>query len=179
MAAIRGLDVKIAFIFPPQVNHNELQAFFTRPGVSNLKIVEGSLVRGKFVPLVRQQSTTLRRSSRIAALPQQEARHNWIVAATIHYPRPLVDIQIEIEKVFGKHTVKTKNFTDYEAIMPNIAAIQVDAPPVAAMNEDDEMAGLADLFGRGGIGGARRRRRTTRKRRVSRKTRKSKRRSTH
>lgn len=175
MAAQRGLDLNMIFIFPPEVNPQQLQAFFTRPGVIIKNIVEGSFVRGKVVPITRGPNVTqLRRSSRIAALPQQNPRANWIVAATVHYPMPLIDIRKDIEKSFGRDTVKMKNFTDYEAIMPNVGDIQVGAPPVAVINNDDEMAALADLFGARGIGG---KRRTTRKKRSSRKTRKSKRRS--
>jgi hypothetical protein len=175
MAAQRGLDLNIIFIFPSEVNPQQLQAFFTRPGVIIRNIVEGSFVRGKVVPLTRGPNVSqLRRSSRIAALPQQAPRANWIVAVTVHYPMPLIDIRKDIEKSFGRDTVKMKNFTDYEAIMPNVRDIQVGEVPVAAMMNDDEMAGLAGLFGARGVGG--RGRRITRKNRASRKTRKNKRR---
>jgi len=188
----RGLDVNMAFIFPPQVNPQQLETFFTRPGVTNLKIVEGSFKRGKFIPLVRNiQNTTLRRSSRIAALPKQEQRENWIVAATIHYPMPLIKLRKEIEQSFGSKTVKSKNFTNYNAILPTVSGLNVrnaaatsqSSTPIQNVAEDDEMSGLAALFGsRAALGGRRRSRSATRqmrKRHAHKKTRKSKRRSHH
>ena len=175
----RGLDVNMAFIFPPEVNPQQLEAFFNRPGVTNLKIVEGSFKRGKFVPLVRYEApVTTRRSARLAAIPKQEVRENWIVAASIHYPMPLIQIRKDIEKFFGSNTVKSKNFTDYDAVIPTVSGLNVRnttavAVPIQNAAEDDEMSGLAALFGaRAGIGG--RRRRKTRKARKTRKTRKSK-----
>ena len=175
----RGLDVNMAFIFPPEVNPQQLEAFFNRPGVTNLKIVEGSFKRGKFVPLVRYEApVTVRRSARLAAIPKQEVRENWIVAASIHYPMPLIQIRKDIEKFFGRNTVKSKNFTDYDAVIPTVSGLNVRnttavAVPIQNAAEDDEMSGLAALFGaRAGIGG--RRRRKTRKARKTRKTRKPK-----
>ncbi len=176
----------MVYIFPPTVNPQQLQAFFTRPGVSIIKIVQGTVVRGKIVPLVRVANTGLRRSSRLAQLPKQEAPSNWIVAAVIHYPNPMLDIKREIENTFGKDVVKTKNFTDYDAIVPGMTGVQIMGPvnaapaaasAAAAAVNDDEMGGLANLFGQHGIGGKRssKRRRITRKRRTH--TRKTKRRS--
>ena len=185
----RGLDVNMAFIFPPEVNPQQLEAFFNRPGVTNLKIVEGSFKRGKFVPLVRYEApVTARRSARLAAIPKQEVRENWIVAASIHYPMPLIQIRKDIEKFFGRNTVKSKNFTDYDAVIPTVSGLNVRnttavAVPIQNAAEDDEMSGLAALFGsRAALGGRRHRRSATRqmrKRHTPKKTRKSKRRSHH
>ena len=174
-----GIDVKMVFIFPPTVDPAQLQQFFTRPGVSGLNIVEGTLRGQKIIPLVRRaEPEGVRRSSRLAALPKAEPRQNWIVAATIHYPHPMIEIRKEIETHFGKDTVKQRNFTNYNSmITSHFGNVVTFAEPEAvaaapAANANDEMAGLEALFGRAGIGG--RRRRATRKARKSRKTRKSK-----
>lgn len=175
---VAGIDIKMVFIFPPTVDPSRLQQFFTRPGVSGLNIVEGILRGKKIVPLIRHvESEGLRRSSRLAVLPKAEARTNWIVAATIHYPHPMMEINKEIETHFGKGTVKTRNFTNYNSMITSHFGNAVKfAEPEAvgvAPAANDEMAGLEALFERAvGIGG--RRRRKTRK---TRKTRKSKRRN--
>ena len=173
---LQGVDVNMIYIFPAEVNPQQLEAFFTRPGVSIRKIVQGTVVRGKIVPFVRAPNTGLRRSSRLAQLPKKEAPSNWIVAAVIHYPNPMIDIKRSIENSFGKNVVKTKNFTDYDAMVPSMTGVQITGPdaPVGvgavavAADNDDEMGGLANLFGQQGIGGKRssKRRRITRKRRT-------------
>lgn len=174
-----GIDIKMVFIFPPTVDPAQLQQFFTRPGVSGLNIVEGSLRGKKIVPLVRRaEPEGLRRSSRLAALPKAEPRQNWIVAATIHYPHPMIEIKKEIETHFGKDVVKQRNFTNYNSMITSqfgstVTFAEPEAVGVAANANDEEMGELAALFGaRAGIGG--RRRRKTRKAKKTRKTRKSK-----
>jgi len=170
--ALHGIDIKIVFIFPPTINPQQLQHFFTRPGVYGLQIIEGTLRGQKIIPLVRHVNRqNVRRSARIAALPQQEVRQNWIVAATIHYPHPMLEIRKEIDNAFGKDIVRVKNFTDYDSLITT----RVGDVALGEGAANDPMCELAALFGHAGIGG--KRRRQTRRRKASRKTRKSKRRA--
>ena len=174
----RGLDANIVFIFPPEVDPAQLQHFFTRPGVTIIKILEGTVRGRKIVPLVRYEPPPgVRRSARVAAIPKKEIRGNWIVAAKVHYPTPLIQIRQDIDKYFGK-SVKLRNFTDYNSILPSVTDITVNVKPVSpsfaptminVTDDDDGLGELASLFqGSVAVGG--RKKKTRRLTKRSRKT---------
>jgi hypothetical protein len=150
----------IVFQFPNYVSEQDIRKIFTSNGVYDFSVKGTDISR----VLPKRGTRTV----------EKKLGGETYVTAKIKYPHPLIDIQKDIQKKFGKKAVKEKNLTNIDDLLNTGLSkvkisenVSLDLKSVNVNNANlDE---LEKLFGETSINGGAKRR-TTRKHNKSKKT---------